>query len=280
MWGRCAVAPEGIVARVSYNELSSAVLQTASNCSGPLLHSPCWDRATISTSNAQKKEGADHVHVVRGTRPSAAGAALEAGRDSRGRHRAGDDPPHGTAGTDSLSTTEEPPSRGRCHGQRDAPPVTAQPAQVRGQGASGRHRLRGAPRPAALRLKGVAKHYQLGGEQVNVLVEFDFGVSAGEFVVVTGPSGAGKSTLLHVAGGLDAPDTGTVTVAGHDVWAMNARPRRVPATQPRIRLPVLQPGTGADRHRERVVAAGARRGPGPVSGCTRRGTTAPGRTRR
>lgn len=103
--------------------------------------------------------------------------------------------------------------------------MTAQPAQVRGQGASGRHRLRGAPRPAALRLKGVAKHYQLGGEQVNVLVEFDFGVSAGEFVVVTGPSGAGKSTLLHVAGGLDAPDTGTVTVAGHDVWAMNARAR-------------------------------------------------------
>lgn len=103
--------------------------------------------------------------------------------------------------------------------------MTAQPAQVGGQGVSGRHRLRSTPTPAALQLKGVAKQYQLGGEQVNVLVEFDFGVNAGEFVVVTGPSGAGKSTLLHVAGGLDAPDAGTVTVAGHDVWAMSARAR-------------------------------------------------------
>ncbi|KLO31873.1 macrolide ABC transporter ATP-binding protein [Mycolicibacter heraklionensis] len=76
-----------------------------------------------------------------------------------------------------------------------------------------------------MQLEGVAKHYHRGDEQVSVLVEFDFGVNAGEFVVVTGPSGAGKSTLLHIAGGLDAPDTGTVAVAGHDVWAMSARAR-------------------------------------------------------
>jgi ABC-type lipoprotein export system ATPase subunit len=44
-------------------------------------------------------------------------------------------------------------------------------------------------------------------------------------VVVTGPSGAGKSTLLHIAGGLDAPDSGTVAVAGQDVWAKSARAR-------------------------------------------------------
>lgn len=77
----------------------------------------------------------------------------------------------------------------------------AQPAPVGGPGVSGRHRYRCAPKPVALQLKGVAKQYRLGDEQVNVLVEFDFDVTAGEFVVVTGPSGAGKSTLLHVAGG-------------------------------------------------------------------------------
>ncbi|WP_409428621.1 ABC transporter ATP-binding protein [Mycobacterium sp. SMC-11] len=103
--------------------------------------------------------------------------------------------------------------------------MTVQPAPAGDQGASGRHRLRGAPKPAALQLEGVSKQYRRGDEQVNVLVEFDFHVNAGEFVVVTGPSGAGKSTLLHVAGGLDAPDTGTVVVAGHDVWAMSARAR-------------------------------------------------------
>ena len=42
---------------------------------------------------------------------------------------------------------------------------------------------------------------------------------------MTGPSGAGKSTLLHIAGGLDAPDSGTVAVAGQDVWAKSARAR-------------------------------------------------------
>ena len=50
------------------------------------------------------------------------------------------------------------------------------------------------------------KNYRRGDEQVSVLVDFDFTLNAGEFVVVTGPSGAGKSTLLHIAGGLDAPD--------------------------------------------------------------------------
>ena len=65
-----------------------------------------------------------------------------------------------------------------------------------------------------LQLVGVNKEYRRGDERVKVLVDFDFTVAAGEFVVVTGPSGAGKSTLLHVAGGLDAPDAGTVFVAG------------------------------------------------------------------
>jgi len=72
-----------------------------------------------------------------------------------------------------------------------------------------------------LQLKGVGKTYRRGDEQVHVLVDFDFTLNAGEFVVVTGPSGAGKSTLLHVAGGLDAPDNGTVAVAGQDIWAQS-----------------------------------------------------------
>ena len=76
-----------------------------------------------------------------------------------------------------------------------------------------------------LQLEGVVKKYRRGDEQVHVLVDFDFTLDAGEFVVVTGPSGAGKSTLLHIAGGLDAPDTGTVAVAGQDMWAMSAGAR-------------------------------------------------------
>jgi ABC-type lipoprotein export system ATPase subunit len=76
-----------------------------------------------------------------------------------------------------------------------------------------------------LRLDGVGKTYRRGDEHVHVLVDFDFTLNAGEFVVVTGPSGAGKSTLLHVAGGLDAPDSGTVAVTGQDVWSMSTGAR-------------------------------------------------------
>ena len=74
---------------------------------------------------------------------------------------------------------------------------------------------------SVLQLKRVSKTYSRGGEQVRVLVDFDFTLEAGEFVVVTGPSGAGKSTLLHIAGGLDAPDGGAVTVSGQDLWSMS-----------------------------------------------------------
>ncbi len=76
-----------------------------------------------------------------------------------------------------------------------------------------------------LQLSGVGKTYRRGDELVRVLVDFDFTLAAGEFVVVTGPSGAGKSTLLHIAGGLDAPDSGTVAVAGQDMWEMSTGAR-------------------------------------------------------
>jgi ABC-type lipoprotein export system ATPase subunit len=76
-----------------------------------------------------------------------------------------------------------------------------------------------------LQLKGVGKTYRRADEQVPVLIDFDFTLDAGEFVVVTGPSGAGKSTLLHIAGGLDEPDGGTVAVTGQDVWSMSTGAR-------------------------------------------------------
>lgn len=103
--------------------------------------------------------------------------------------------------------------------------MTGKHALLADPGAVGRRAYRGDRATPVLQLDGVAKTYRRGGEQVRVLVDFDLTLGAGEFVVVSGPSGAGKSTLLHIAGGLDAPDTGTVAVAGQDVWAMSAGAR-------------------------------------------------------
>ncbi|WP_319456598.1 MULTISPECIES: hypothetical protein [unclassified Mycobacterium] len=45
-----------------------------------------------------------------------------------------------------------------------------------------------------LQHQGVAKKLRRGDEQVHVLIDFDYTLDAGEFVVPTGPSGAGKSS--------------------------------------------------------------------------------------
>ena len=55
------------------------------------------------------------------------------------------------------------------------------------------------------------------GRTLEVLRGIDLDLEEGEIVAIVGPSGAGKSTLLHCIGTLDAPTSGTITIAGQEV---------------------------------------------------------------
>jgi lipoprotein-releasing system ATP-binding protein len=65
-----------------------------------------------------------------------------------------------------------------------------------------------------LKAEGICRHYDDGAARIDVLVDVNLAVRAGEMVAIVGASGSGKSTLLHVLGLLDTPDSGSVTVNG------------------------------------------------------------------
>jgi len=52
-------------------------------------------------------------------------------------------------------------------------------------------------------------------------------VEDGSLTALLGPSGSGKSTLLRVIAGLEAPDEGTVEIAGRDATAVPAQKRGI-----------------------------------------------------
>ena len=70
---------------------------------------------------------------------------------------------------------------------------------------------------ALLTARGITRAYGRGDTAHTVLDGIDMDVRSGELVVVRGASGTGKTTLLSILAGLDAPDAGTVTVAGRDL---------------------------------------------------------------
>lgn len=74
---------------------------------------------------------------------------------------------------------------------------------------------------AVLRLDDVHRVHGTAETQVQALRGVSLAVYAGEMVAVMGPSGSGKSTLLTIAGGLDTPTSGTVTVEGTDLEALD-----------------------------------------------------------
>jgi len=79
---------------------------------------------------------------------------------------------------------------------------------------------------AEVGFSSVSKTYRTGaGLPVRALATVTLDIPAGQAVAVTGRSGSGKSTLLHLAGAMDTPDSGTLTVDGNELAAMSEAQR-------------------------------------------------------
>src|SRR6187200_1678467 len=68
-----------------------------------------------------------------------------------------------------------------------------------------------------VRIRDVHKHFTRGSERIDVLQGVNVDIPRGEFLALMGPSGSGKTTLLNLIGGLDAPSSGAVAVAGTNI---------------------------------------------------------------
>ncbi|MDB6000421.1 MAG: transporter [Rhizobacter sp.] len=56
---------------------------------------------------------------------------------------------------------------------------------------------------------------------LTILDDIEFTLDAHESAAIVGASGSGKSTLLSIVAGLDTPSTGTVVLAGTDLFSLD-----------------------------------------------------------
>src|SRR5207247_9537191 len=73
-----------------------------------------------------------------------------------------------------------------------------------------------------IHLQDVSKIYGTGEGTVRAVDRVNLSVRTGELVLILGPSGAGKTTLLALIGGLLRPTSGTVRVAGTELYRLSS----------------------------------------------------------
>lgn len=76
-----------------------------------------------------------------------------------------------------------------------------------------------------LSLRHLTRVHVSGEHHITALDDANLDVNLGELVAVMGPSGSGKSTLLNLAGGLDTPTAGTVSVGRTTISSATAAQR-------------------------------------------------------
>jgi putative ABC transport system ATP-binding protein len=65
-----------------------------------------------------------------------------------------------------------------------------------------------------IKLRGIGKTYERGGEKLRILENLDLDIRKGSFEALMGPSGSGKSTLLNLIAGLDRSTSGSIEIDG------------------------------------------------------------------
>jgi len=156
-----------------------------------------------------------------------------------------------TQGSGSRSGASRKPTK-PARPAKPAAPRTAKPARPE----PGPHQASARPAAATKNskpTKGAAKTVRTPPEPPPVVVELlalrktfgstvavddiDLTVRRGSMFGVVGPNGAGKTTTLSMITGLLRPDSGTVLVAGSDVWRDPIAAKRVTGVLPdRMRL--------------------------------------------
>jgi putative ABC transport system ATP-binding protein len=71
-----------------------------------------------------------------------------------------------------------------------------------------------------IRLRGLARDYDMGAETVQALRGVDLDIGRNEYVAIMGPSGSGKSTMMNLIGCLDTPSGGQYWLNGVEVSRM------------------------------------------------------------
>jgi iron(III) transport system ATP-binding protein len=70
-----------------------------------------------------------------------------------------------------------------------------------------------------IRIRGVSKYYFSEGKTIKALDGVDLTIPANQIFTLLGPSGCGKTTLLRCIVGLEAPDTGEISIGDEIVWS-------------------------------------------------------------
>ena len=72
-----------------------------------------------------------------------------------------------------------------------------------------------------LEVADLTKSFITGDKSLTVLDKISFSIQEGDSISVVGPSGSGKTTLLGLCAGLDTPTTGSVTLDGIKLNALD-----------------------------------------------------------